>query len=74
MIEINDKQTYTVTNCHDCPFCNLDNEYGRDMCNISPNIKLKHWEELPNDKVHDMCPLKQTVIRVEYKYADSITV
>lgn len=55
-------------NCEDCPFCNMDNERGRDWCNIA-EIKLdsKNWEELPSDKVHEECPLKDNVHIVKIK-------
>jgi hypothetical protein len=47
-----------VENCHECPFCNNDNEYGRDRCNLNSEIILLYgWEELPDDKVHEKCPL-----------------
>ena len=51
-----------VKNCHECPFSNNDNEYGRDTCNLAVyleiEIHLGHWEGLPEDKVHDKCPLR----------------
>lgn len=48
--------TIWIKNCHECPFCNNDNEYGRDWCNMK-DIKLPNWKELPSDKVHNECPL-----------------
>ncbi len=47
-----------INNCHNCPFANNDNEYGHDGCNLK-DIKLYGWEELPKNKVHKECPLKQ---------------
>ncbi len=48
-----------VSNCHECPFVNNDNEYGKDNCNLDNNIFAKNRMELPSDKVHDDCPLKK---------------
>lgn len=50
----------TVTTCQTCPFVVNDNEYGYDGCNISEQVSdsLKAMEELPSDKVHTLCPLK----------------
>ena len=46
-----------VKNCQECPFCNNDNEYGKDACNINLEIGAKVWTELPKDSVHELCPL-----------------
>ena len=47
----------TVSNCQQCPFCNDDNEFGRDQCNLNTNIKAGIYYDLPADKVHLDCPL-----------------
>ena len=47
-----------VENCQDCPFVNVDNEYGYDRCSIK-EIELGKWEELPASGVHKECPLKE---------------
>ena len=51
-------KTIEVSNCHECPFANNDNEWGHDSCNLEylnnfPEI------ELPEDTVHKKCPLKK---------------
>lgn len=53
-----------VNNCQDCPFVNVDNEFGYDMCSIK-DIKLHKWEELPKNNVHSECPLKEISITVK---------
>ena len=50
-----------VSNCQICPFANNDNEYGYDRCNLI-DIELANWEELPEDRVHEKCPLKSNSI------------
>ncbi len=62
-------KTIEVENCHDCPFVQNDNEYGFCACNISEpeTLDLKGWEELPNDKAHDKCPLKNMNYRIRLK-------
>lgn len=48
----------TVNNCHDCPFCNNDNEYGTS-CNF-PNNDVDE-NEMPSYKQNwlpSKCPLK----------------
>lgn len=52
-----------IKNCEECPFCNSDNEYGYDRCNLEnylniENITLKGWNQLPDYKVHEHCLLK----------------
>jgi hypothetical protein len=47
----------TVTNCQQCPFCNNDCEYGKDSCNLDTEIMAEEFYLLPDDKVHDQCPL-----------------
>lgn len=55
-----------VTNCQECPFCNSDNEYGYDRCNLDIDIHVDNrgWDSMPKDKVHDKCPLKIEVIKI----------
>jgi hypothetical protein len=48
-----------IKNCRECPFCNNDNEYGHNFCNLGGNFLLKLWEELPNDKRHEDCLLSK---------------
>ena len=49
-----------IKNCQDCPFANNDNERGKDQCNLKDiTLDYKNWEELPSDKVHEECPLKE---------------
>ncbi len=48
-----------VTNCQECPFANNDNESGFHWCNLADsNFDMAGFEQLPADKVHDLCPLK----------------
>lgn len=55
-----------VKNCMECPFVTSDNDYGYCLCNISDAVSesLQRWEELPSDKVHDLCPLKTNPVIV----------
>ena len=63
---------FKVNNCHECPFCNNDNEYGHDSCNHPFNFDNAVYEghpynkfgEMPKDKVHDKCPLKDNPLTV----------
>jgi hypothetical protein len=52
-----------VKNCKDCPFANNDNEQGRNWCNLADKlrreIKMGIWEELPEDRRHENCPLTE---------------
>ena len=54
----------TITNCNNCPFCNNDNEFGYDHCNLNPNIFAGVSEQLPNDRVHELCPLRTQPVRI----------
>ena|GEM_PF-4891926 len=54
----------TVTNCQECPFCNNDNEFGYDHCNLKPNIFAGGFNELPNDSIHILCPLRTQTVRI----------
>jgi hypothetical protein len=59
------KMDIKVTNCNNCPFCNIDNEYGYS-CNFPEN-------EVEEDKMTDIneklppekCPLKNNITVVE---------
>lgn len=52
-----------IRNCQECPFCNNDNEYGFDECNLSNKmclsnqVSINSWEELPKRHIHPHCPL-----------------
>jgi hypothetical protein len=46
-----------ISKCTECPCCNYDNERGRDTCNLSDEI-FYGFDEMPDDKVHEKCPLK----------------
>jgi hypothetical protein len=48
-----------IKNCQECPFCNSDNEYGYDGCNLEDIFTEGRYEEMPNDKRHDDCPLNK---------------
>jgi len=52
-----------VKNCGNCPFANNDSEYGHDECNLAEklgiDLKLGLWEELPEDRRHENCPLTE---------------
>jgi hypothetical protein len=52
-------KTIIVNNCQECPFCNNDNEYGYDCCNLDQNIHTKAFDQMPKEHVHEKCPLKQ---------------
>ena len=54
-----------VTNCQECPFCNTDYEYGKNQCNANGNIVAEGYQELPSDKVHELCPLKTESFTIE---------
>jgi hypothetical protein len=53
-----------VTNCQECPFANNDNQDGYDSCRINDEIWAKVGEQLPSDKVHELCPLKKCTVVV----------
>lgn len=48
--------TFKIESCLECPFCNNDNEYGRDTCNLK-EIAIPNGEQLPINKRHHECPL-----------------
>lgn len=56
-----------ITNCQDCPFCNNDNEFGKDQCNLNDEIFGYFYEELPSDRVHEDCPLLHNDYEVKLK-------
>lgn len=53
-----------VTNCMECPFATNDNEFGFCSCNISDEVSksLEPWSQLPENTIHDLCPLKSDVL------------
>jgi len=58
-------QEIIVDNCHDCPFANNDNEYGKDQCNLNTDIVCNGSDELPHYKVHKDCPLKNNSFTIK---------
>lgn len=56
-----------VINCHDCPLCNEDNEYGYS-CNF-PNSEVENSEmtKYGSTVIPDKCPLKTKYLKVVYK-------
>jgi hypothetical protein len=55
-----------VKNCRECPFANNDNEYGYDNCNAPNNeLELLGYEQLPEQGVHERCPLKKSDLIVK---------
>lgn len=54
-----------VTNCQDCPFCNYDNEFGHDKCNLDSDIQAEPFEELPSLEVHHNCPLREESVTIK---------
>lgn len=60
------KQTINITNCWECPFCNNDNEYGRDNCNLSNDVYIM-TDQLPEDTIHENCPLrtKSVIVNID---------
>lgn len=59
-------KTIKVKSCSSCPFCNNDNEYGLDACNLG-SFTTEENKEMPSDTVHDKCPLKGGNITVVIK-------
>ena len=65
---------FEITNCQECPFANRGNEYGIDTCNLSDfienrtgnksNIIIELWHELPNNHIHDNCPIKRGNVNI----------
>ncbi len=56
-----------VSNCQECPFVVIDNEYGYCACNISEIVSnsLKTWEELPKTRRHELCELDKLEVLVK---------
>ena len=58
-----------VSNCQECSFMHYDDDYGYSVCRGVPCderlIPLGLCINLPHDKVHDLCPLKQGRVIVE---------
>jgi hypothetical protein len=55
-----------VTNCWFCPFVNDDSEYGKTHCQLNNNIIMPgSFAQMPMDKVHDDCPLKDGELTVK---------
>ena len=53
-----------VSNCWFCPFVNDDGEYGKTYCQLNNDIIAN---QLPADKVHDDCPLKDGEVTVKWQ-------
>ena len=53
-----------IENCQDCPFCNNDNEFGYESCNLALHLGFRKYIEqigynqMPADKVHKDCPIR----------------
>ncbi len=58
-------KNFKVNNCHECPFANNDNEYGKVECNLNAAIQVNGYNELPKHSVHELCPLKAGNVTVE---------
>ena len=56
-----------VENCRECPFVIHDCHLGYWACNLSDDVKGGMWDQLPEDKVHDLCPLKTDEFKVYLK-------
>jgi hypothetical protein len=58
-----------ITNCGKCPFCNNDNEYGMDQCNLSYCVYVKSdiVSDLSRNTIHKDCPLKKEEVIVRIK-------
>lgn len=62
-------RTIKVKSCGGCPFSRIDGEYG-DRCDISKKVNdsllwFGSYKNLPRDKVHEFCPLKEKELRVK---------
>jgi hypothetical protein len=53
-----------VTNCQICPFVDYESGYGYIGCNLNTDIIAN---QMPSDKVHDDCPLKNGEVTVKFK-------
>lgn len=56
-----------VANCQECYFISSDSEYGFDYCNLNIKIYANMSTELPEDKVHNKCPLKENDYTIKLK-------
>ena len=56
----------TVDNCFDCPFVSLDDYYGYTGCTVI-EVELEKYTQLPDNEVHDNCPLKEKEFLVKIK-------
>ena len=56
-------KTIKVNNCHECPFCNDDSEFGKDQCNLSEIYMFDGW--MPKLTRHKDCPLNNEPVKVE---------
>jgi hypothetical protein len=55
-----------VNNCWQCPFINDDSEYGKTYCQLNDDIVMSgSFQQMPDDKVHDDCPLKDNEVIVK---------
>ena len=66
-MEQNKVEVREVSSCKDCPFCNNDNEFGRDQCNLNTFILSAKWSELPFNDVHELCPLREKNVLITIK-------
>ncbi len=62
--------TLEIKSCYDCPFCNNDNEFGSDRCNLASKLGkdinlLGNWEQLPQNNIHEDCPLKNRELLIK---------
>ena len=53
-----------VENCQECPFVQYDGDWGYKNCALT-SLKLDKFEEMPSDKVHEQCPLKEGEVVVK---------
>lgn len=57
-----------VTNCWQCPFVNDDAEYGKTYCQLNDDITMPgSFQQMPKDKVHNQCPLKNGAVTIKLK-------
>lgn len=49
-----------IENCHNCPFCNNDNEYGYS-CNLN-GLDYNEMTQYRDTSIPDKCELKTTAI------------
>lgn len=55
-----------VSSCRECPFANIDFEYGYNSCNHpDSDIELEDYIELPERTVHKECPLLDEDITIK---------